>query len=204
MNKRVIFLILVVFSLAACSEKKDEKAKPLPTATSVTSGYTGPFIGGGDAGQEESGCTEAGGCGGVVEQVELVEEALPLQTQKVAGFSLGIPEGYSPIIFDEEVVISATSAETIGGFTVVLREVTQDDLQAILERFDQPDFETGTLINNPVLKGHQLPNKQVGTIALFEAENGRMVFVEGFASPGYWPAFTVTFDAILETVALNS
>jgi hypothetical protein len=101
MNKRVIFLILVVFSLAACSEKKDEKAKPLPTATSVTSGYTGPFIGGGDAGQEESGCTEAGGCGGVVEQVELVEEALPLQTQKVAGFSLGIPEGYSPILKPE-------------------------------------------------------------------------------------------------------
>lgn len=197
MNKRILLITLLILILTACTEK-EKKESPSPTPTSVTTGYTGPFIGSGDPTPE--GCTE-GGCGGAVEQVELVEESLPLQTQTVAGFTLGIPEGYSPIVFDEEVVISATSAETIGGFTVILRKIS--DLEEITERFEQPDFETGTPIENPTLTGNTLPNKQVGAIALLQSEDGQMVFVEGFASPGYWPAFTVTFDAMLKTITLT-
>lgn len=188
-------ILMFVLMLPACTN--EEEKKEVPTPTSVTTGYTGPFI---SSNTVQEGCTE-GGCGGAVSQMALVEAALPLQTQTIAGFTLGIPEGYSPIVFDEEVVISATSVDTIGGFTIVLRKIS--DLQEITARFEQADFESGTPIKNPTLTGTRLPNKQVGTIALLQTEEGQMIFVEGFASPGYWPAFTVTFDAMLETITLT-
>lgn len=203
MNKRFLILILLLL-LAACSEdKKDDTPSTTPTSTPVTAGYTGPLLGSSSL-EESSECSAGGGCSGSAsEVVEAVEESLPLTEQTVEVFSLGIPEGYSPLVVADEVIITAVSAETIGGFTVILRRVEEADLADILEKYEQPHFEAGTAIENETLTGHSLPNSNLGTIALLRSAEGQMVFVEGFATPGYWPAFSVTFDAMVETLELT-
>lgn len=202
---RKILMLLIILLLVACQqeEKNERKTEETAEPTPVTAGYAGPFIGGA-SGEESEGCTANGGCSGAAsELVDFVQDSLPLSTQTVEGFTLGIPEGYSPLVVADEIILTAVDAETLGGFTVVMRKIEAADLATILEKYEQPDFSTGKPIENETLTGHSLPNSNLGTIALLESAEGQKVFVEGFASPGYWPAFTVTFDALLETLELT-
>lgn len=201
MLRKLSLALCLMAALTACSE---EKAQPTlaPTPTPPIAGYTGPNIGSlSSVGQSEAGCTEEGGCKDEVSAPISVDDApLPLTEQTIGAFRLGIPEGYSPITLPNEILITAVSAETLGGFNFSLRLASDEEIADLLARFDNPDVTIGTAVNTDSLKGHWMEVRNSGAIAILDGANGQKVFVESSANAQYWLAFRPTFKAMVESL----
>jgi hypothetical protein len=134
-----------------------------------------------------------------VATAERREDSLPLTLQSVSDFEIGLPEGYSPLILDDEILITAVDASTPGGYTFSLRPITPEDLPRQLARFDNPDLTTGVAFNWPSGAGHWVKVGEDSAIGLLEGAGGQ-IFIEAFTYQGAWPAFESTFMAMAESI----
>lgn len=195
MKHQALFLILIVV-LVACGQSQEDAPMqhpaPTPTATSLSSAFAGPMLNTSSLGDaSESACTAESGCVVVAQEVA-AEPAMPLTAQTIGAVTLGIPEGYTVSQAGDQIIVSAISLETEGGFIVGLRPVEAAPA----------DFEwgNGTPIQLEAGAGHWLLHGEHGAVALLTDAEGQMLLVEAFSSPGYWAAFHATFEAMLPTI----
>lgn len=196
--------------LAACSQAQDSPTPqptltPTVTVTTPKITYTGPSIGSvgevlGQSQTDASACEEGDACISDVDlaALNLSDEALPLLPQAIGDITLGIPTGYQLLEAGQEILITAQSTETLGGYVFSLRRVDETGLQTLLSRFDDPDFSAGTPFKQGA--GQWLPTGDYGAIALLQGDDGQHLFIEAFAEHAYWPAFQNTFIAMLESL----
>jgi hypothetical protein len=114
--------------------------------------------------------------------------------QTLGPVQIGIPEGYSPLVLSDEVLVTALSPETPGGFVFSWRQVDEAGLARQQARFKRIDWEAEA---GPTIA---IPD---GLVAIQRGPGGAILWVESFATPGYWPAFQATALAMLEGLIWN-
>jgi len=188
--------LLLGILTAACSS-------PEETAATPTVAYEGPMLEINTSANETS-CSEESGCIDNATPIPLDEAPRPLESQTIQGISIGIPQGYTPLELEQEILITAQSADTVGGYTFSIRQITSDtSLQELLERFDQPNFEAGNVIQGKRWQATWLNTADYGAIALLTTDDGQQYFIESFTDQGYWHAFEATFLAMVESLAFS-
>jgi hypothetical protein len=178
---RCLFISLLL--IAACTTTPEETAQEDATPTIDLPSFLA------SDNEDASECSADGECSSVF-TVDEATDALPLMPQEVAGIELGIPEGYTSFTMGEETIF--TNSDDAGGFSITIT-------RSLPERLESVDFEAGDAIQNG---GWKVNTQDYGAAARFTTAEGEMIFIEGLANPGYWPAYRVTFDAILETVTI--
>jgi len=154
--------------------------------------------------ENHTDCSADSGCGDTLAlPAQPSSDPLPLSEQRINGLRLGIPAGYNPLILADEILITALSSETLGGYAFSLRVVADEEaLAALLARFDDPNLGAGNPIQTESLRGYWLPIVGYGAIAVLE--NGETtLFVEALAHDQYWAAFQATFLAMLNSLELD-
>lgn len=205
--QKTLIGLFTVLCLAACNEDAPP-ASPVPqptaspTSTSSFGNYGGPMIGSlNDPAESQANCTAESGCFmGNAPIAERREDSLPLTVTTVGSFSIGIPEGYSPLELGKEILLTAIASTTEGGYVFSLKPITPEELTEQLARFDTPDMMAGTPIESAWGSGHWVKVADDTAIAVIENESGQ-ILVEAFTYQGFWPAFETTFVAMLESLA---
>jgi hypothetical protein len=200
-KKSSLFLLLWIV-LVGCGAQSDPPSRatltPLPTLT-PTFRLLGPALGSTPEGDHgHSGvCSEESGCVVLPTPADLPTSALPLRLERVGDLQVGIPEGYSPLVLEEEIIISQAVLQSPGAFIVSVRRVDAESLTPLMQRFNNPDWEAGTPIQAGAVQGVWLPTGDYGAIALLTAPSGAQVWVEGSAESRYWSAYLATFLAMV-------
>jgi hypothetical protein len=104
--------------------------------------------------------------------------------------TFGIPEGYAPLVLREEILVTALSAETLGGYTFSLRRVDEGETLMGSKPFRT---EAG-------LAGMWAKTGADSARAYLSAPDGQIWRVEAFTGLGYWGAFEATFIAMLASL----
>jgi|GEM_PF-5591883 len=205
---RVGCFVLVAIVVGGCGAENTpavtDAPSPEPTATTVSVAdlYDGPLLSTDNSLSIDSECSSDGSCGAsLAPLVTLETEILPLTLQTVEWVTVGVPEGYAPITLQDEIIITAIAAETLGGYTFAVQPLPDEAaLTQRLDRFDTPDITTGKTINTPTLTGVWLPTAYEGAIAILQDDQGQILFVEAFADAPNWSVFEPTFVNMVESI----
>ncbi len=206
---RIIFLALLML-LMACSNNSDEnkpKAEatvPPPTPTSLlTSRFNGPLLNPAKHG-EASSCLAGSDCGlGVATDVETAL-ALPLTLTVWQGLQIGVPEGFDALDFETRLAIETTDVEKYeGNFRVSVQWATAEEVEKLLQNYANIDLSKREEHSTAIGEGYIIPNNDMGMIGVWTSDDERMVVVEGFVQPGYWPRYAATYMAIIDNLAIT-
>lgn len=201
---RQMYLVGLVLLAVACNAHSQEEILPTitPTTPPFLLNYQGPLLG--NQAEQSTACTTESGCTMQIapDPQSLDTSVRPLIPHRIGDFEIGLPDGYSPLVLEDEILITATEAGTLGGFVFSIHTPSPPDLEALLLRLDNPDFEAGLLIENATWQG-RLVEIRDGAVARLESPHAPTLFIEAFTQAGYWAAFEATFLAMLKSLSLS-
>lgn len=209
-----VFLVLVLFLAACDNANKDDGEQPpaAPTATSaptrVVNNYTGPLLNPLSDSTDEEACKVDSECN-IFAAVDIEGEAvpLPLTPQTVLELSLGIPDTFEVLMVGDQAIISTSDPEEHpGNFRVTLQWLDEDGLESLLGGYTQLDEVNRVDYQTEALSGYTLPNgpdSELGMVGVWTVPDGRTLVTEAFVDPGYWPLYSSTFRAMVDSITLG-
>lgn len=223
MRRLWIVMMIVLLALVACggddsdegSDSESPSATPEmtgPTPTSPLDALSNNSLNALSQGTEDEDCPietvegEESDCLNFDEADTAVEAAtpIPLQTEQLVGLSVGVPEGFEALAFDEnEAVIQPIDTQAPPGeFHVQIHWRDAEGVEALLATYQSLDEDARTNHENAVGSGYVVPNGDLGVIGVWEASEDRYLVIEGFVAPGFWPMYAATYTEIVDTVRL--
>jgi hypothetical protein len=204
----LLLLILSLLMLVACTTDSDDNetadATPTipPTPTSVfASSFGGPRLNAGPERNTAADCSldpDADGCG--VGEVVEVDDALPLPLLETSweDIVVMVPDGFDTLEFNQQYIIEALDPDAYpGSFTMIISKRTSAELEETLSNFVNLDNARQTTVDNGLGEGYTTPNSNRGMVGVWPLEADLFLLVRASVSPGYWPAYAATFNAIV-------
>jgi hypothetical protein len=198
--------------LVACGGDKDDKSDPndqptpTPAPTSVLTGFTGPLLNplANHSAQDCSLDPNATDCGIQVGAVQ--ENALPLplvMRQVLDAVTIGVPEDFETLVFGSQVSIETSHSENHpGDFRVLIQWQDADGVQKLLASYANLDRSRKVERSVDTLNAYSIPNGERGMVSVIEVSTARQLVIEAFVSPGYWPLYAATFNAMLASLSI--
>ncbi len=202
----MMILLVLIAIVAACNNATDEPDAPAPTPTSLlASRFNGPLLNtsGNTDTADASDCSVGSDCG--LQAASNVEAAPPLPLSPITwqGLSIGLPAGFEDLDFDDRLAIESTEDQLQReGFRVLIRWTDATSAEALVGRYVALDTERRTEHTNALGTGYTIPNADMGMVGVWTLADGRVLLVEGFVMPGYWPRYAATYNAIVDGLTL--
>lgn len=208
----LIYMILTAALLAACGDGDDKgndtssatTAPPSPTSI-LSSRFNGPMLGNNDADEGDSSCSEGSDCG--LASATDVEAALALALAPTTwqGLEIGVPDDFEALDFETRLSIETTDFERYeGSFRVSVRWTDAEGAQTLLASYANLDTAARQDHTTALGDGYIIPNADMGMVGVWTLPDERVVVIEGFVQPGYWPRYGATYMAIVDGITLNT
>lgn len=210
--RRLFVLICAGLLLAACNNKKEDQGNEdreptaIPAPTSVVAGFDGPLLNPiTNNTSEDCLLNPEGGsdCSVAVGHVEESAMPLPLTPQAVLDITLGIPADFEVLPVGDQVSIETNDSEAHpGNFRVFVQWADAEGVDKLLASYTNLDLSHKAEQTRGNLDGYTIPNAELGMVGVWQVESTRYLVLEGFVSPGYWPMYAATFQAMFDSVEI--
>lgn len=212
--RQIILLLFIMIVVVACGNDDDGNSSsgdssnvvtPEPTRRVVE--FQGPILGDPSSqGVSFETCEEGEDCDAQRPTIVADRGALPLTPTTIAGIEIGVPEGFEIEDFGTSLLmIPLTDEEAEGNFNITFRRMNQTDLDNWLLQFSDLDPQAFARQNGDgSLTGETIGYGGRGQIVIWTVGGEEYLVAHGFANLGYWPLYSATFEAMMDSMRLRS